>query len=166
VTGATVWHINADEPDLLDYDMTFKQAPQDALFEPNPFRSSDHDAVVVGLDSCDEIAPTLEVSVTPDVLWPPNHKYVDVEATIAADDDFDASPEVTLVSVTSNEPDDGQGDGNTVDDAVIVDDDTFSVRAERDGGGSGRVYTATFRAQDACGNATTATATVRVPLSR
>jgi predicted extracellular nuclease len=166
VTGATVWHINADEPDLLDYDMTFKQDAQDALFEPNPFRSSDHDAVVVGLDSCDEITPTLDVSVTPDVLWPPNHEYVPVEATVAADDDFDPSPDVSLVSLTSNEPDDGLDDGHTTDDAVIVDDDTFRLRAERDGGGSGRVYTATYRAEDACGNATTATATVRVPLSR
>jgi predicted extracellular nuclease len=50
VTGATVWHINADEPDILDYDMSFKQDPQDALFEPNAFRSSDHDPVIVGLD--------------------------------------------------------------------------------------------------------------------
>jgi predicted extracellular nuclease len=33
VTGATEWHINADEPDLLDYDMTFKQPAQKALFE-------------------------------------------------------------------------------------------------------------------------------------
>jgi predicted extracellular nuclease len=49
VTGATVWHINADEPDLLDYDMTYKQPPQDALYEPNAYRSSDHDAVIVGL---------------------------------------------------------------------------------------------------------------------
>ena len=65
VTGATIWHINADEPDILDYDTTFKQPEQDALFEPNAFRSSDHDAVIVGLDMCDEIAPTLDVSVTP-----------------------------------------------------------------------------------------------------
>ena len=50
VTGATVWHINADEPDILDYDTTFKQDAQDALFEPNAYRSSDHDPVIVGLD--------------------------------------------------------------------------------------------------------------------
>jgi uncharacterized protein len=50
VTGATEWHINADEPDVLDYDTSFKPAAQDALVEPNAFRSSDHDAVVVGLD--------------------------------------------------------------------------------------------------------------------
>jgi hypothetical protein len=49
VTGATAWHSNADEPDILDYDTTFKQDAQDALHEPNAFRSSDHDAVLVGL---------------------------------------------------------------------------------------------------------------------
>jgi hypothetical protein len=43
------WHINADEPDVLDYDTSFKPAAQDALYEPNEFRSADHDAVVVGL---------------------------------------------------------------------------------------------------------------------
>jgi predicted extracellular nuclease len=50
VTGATIWHINADEPDLLDYDTTFKSAAQDALFAPDAYRSSDHDPVIVGLD--------------------------------------------------------------------------------------------------------------------
>ncbi|MFH1331347.1 MAG: ExeM/NucH family extracellular endonuclease [Actinomycetota bacterium] len=50
VTGTTVWHINADEPDLLDYDTTFKLPAQDALYEPNAYRSSDHDAIIVGLD--------------------------------------------------------------------------------------------------------------------
>ena len=50
VTGATAWHINSDEPDILDYDTTFKKDAQDALFEPNAYRSSDHDAVIIGLD--------------------------------------------------------------------------------------------------------------------
>jgi hypothetical protein len=50
VTGATEWHINSDEPDLLDYDTTFKSAGQDALYEPNQYRTSDHDPVIVGLD--------------------------------------------------------------------------------------------------------------------
>jgi predicted extracellular nuclease len=50
VTGATDWHINADEPDLLDYDTSFKPPAQDAIYEPNAYRSSDHDPVVVGLN--------------------------------------------------------------------------------------------------------------------
>jgi predicted extracellular nuclease len=49
VTGATAWHINADEPDLIDYDTSFKQDAQDAIYAPDPFRSSDHDPVIAGL---------------------------------------------------------------------------------------------------------------------
>jgi predicted extracellular nuclease len=49
VRGATVWHINADEPALIDYDTEFKQDAQDALYAPDQYRSSDHDAVIVGL---------------------------------------------------------------------------------------------------------------------
>ena len=50
VSGVAEWHINADEPDILDYDTSFKQDAQDALYEPNAYRSSDHDPVVVGLN--------------------------------------------------------------------------------------------------------------------
>ncbi len=49
ITGTTDWHINADEPDLLDYDTSFKSDGQDAIFAPDPYRASDHDPVVVGL---------------------------------------------------------------------------------------------------------------------
>ena len=50
VTGAADWHINSDEPDVLDYDTSFKPAAQEALYEPNQYRTSDHDPVVVGLN--------------------------------------------------------------------------------------------------------------------
>lgn len=49
VSGVTVLHINADEPDVLDYDTTFKSPTQAALYEPAPYRVSDHDPVIVGL---------------------------------------------------------------------------------------------------------------------
>jgi hypothetical protein len=49
VTGAADWHINSDEPDILDYDTSFKPPAQDALYEVKPYRTSDHDPVVVGL---------------------------------------------------------------------------------------------------------------------
>ena len=49
VRGLTTFHINADEPDVLDYDMTFKPPAQDALYEPLPYRVSDHDPVIVGV---------------------------------------------------------------------------------------------------------------------
>ena len=50
ITGAEDWHINSDEPDVLDYDTTFKPPAQDALYEVNAYRTSDHDPVVVGLE--------------------------------------------------------------------------------------------------------------------
>ncbi|MGH8947134.1 MAG: ExeM/NucH family extracellular endonuclease [Acidimicrobiia bacterium] len=49
VDEVMVFHINADEPDILDYDMTFKKDAQDDLYEPIPYRVSDHDPVIVGL---------------------------------------------------------------------------------------------------------------------
>ena len=51
VTGATEWHINADEPRSLDYNTEFKSLGQiSSLYNADPFRASDHDPVIVGLD--------------------------------------------------------------------------------------------------------------------
>jgi hypothetical protein len=51
VTGTTVWHLNSDEPDILDYDTSFKSDGQDAIYDgTSPFRSSDHDPVIIGLN--------------------------------------------------------------------------------------------------------------------
>ena len=167
VTGVAEWHINSDEADLIDYDTSFKGPNQVAVYAPDPYRSSDHDPVIVGLDVCEDVAPTIDaLSVTPSVLWPANHKYVDVDATVSVSDNFDTNPTIVLTSVTSNEPDNGKGDGNTVDDIVIVDDFHFMLRAERSGSGSGRIYTIDYLVTDSCGNSATATTDVTVPHSR
>jgi hypothetical protein len=51
-TGATDWHINADEPIALDYNTEFKSAGQiTSFYDAGPYRSSDHDPVVVGLQA-------------------------------------------------------------------------------------------------------------------
>jgi hypothetical protein len=91
---------------------------------------------------------------------------VNVEATVVANGSFDTSPTVTMVAVTSNEPDNGAGDVNTVNDIVIVDQDTFELRAERNGNGIGRVYTITYEVMDDCGNSAIQSATVSVPITR
>ncbi len=168
VTGVADYHINADEPSVLDYLEDFKSAGQlISLYAPDEFRVSDHDPVMIGLDLCEEIAPTFDtLSVTPNTLWPANHKYVDVVATVEVSDNFDPNPTVTLVSVTSNEPDDGLGDGDTANDIVIVDDFHFQLRAERSGNGTGRVYTITYEVTDACGNSAIQSVTVTVPKSQ
>ena len=51
VTGVVEWHINADEPVALDYNVNFKTANQvTTMYADDPFRSSDHDPVVIGLN--------------------------------------------------------------------------------------------------------------------
>lgn len=169
VTGVAEWHINADEPDLINYDTSFKRDAQDAIYAPDAYRASDHDPVIVGLDVCDEVAPTfVEVSATPDVLWPPNHRYRRVKTTVVADDNFDDEPQISLLSVTSNEPDDawGWGDGRTRNDIVVINDNEFKLRAERSWWGHGRVYTITYQVTDSCGNSAIESTTVRVPRNR
>ena len=160
VSGVGEYHINSDEPSVLDYNTDFKTANlQSTLYAPDQFRVSDHDPVVVGL--CQP--PSLGVSLSPNSLWPANHKYVRVDATLSPSTDIAS---VTLISVTSNEPDDGLGDGDTPNDIVIVDNDTLKLRAERSGAGAGRIYTITYQATNTCGNTTLATATVTVPHNR
>ena len=61
VTGAADWHINSDEPDALDYDVTFKPSAQELLYEPNQFRTSDHDPIRVGLNLVND-PPTIAVT--------------------------------------------------------------------------------------------------------
>ncbi|MBE1582367.1 ExeM/NucH family extracellular endonuclease [Nonomuraea angiospora] len=46
VTGATIWHINSDEGRFMDYNTEFNPP---SLYAPDPFRSSDHDPLLVGL---------------------------------------------------------------------------------------------------------------------
>ncbi len=118
------------------------------------------DTVIVTV--VDTTPPEISVSIDPDMMWPPNHKYVNVKTVVTVYDLGDSSPTLSLVSVTSNEPDNGKGDGNTVNDIVIMDDYTFEFRAERSGNGVGRVYTITYQATDASGNTAQASATVTV----
>jgi hypothetical protein len=49
VTDVDIWHINADEPDLLDYDTRYKSDTQIEIFAPDAYRSSDHDPVIITL---------------------------------------------------------------------------------------------------------------------
>ena len=114
----------------------------------------------------DTTPPELSVELSPDTLWSPNHKLVAITATVVAEDICDADPEIRLVSVTSNEPDNGLGDGDTANDIAIVDDFTIELRAERSGLGDGRVYTITYEAEDDSGNVTQEQATVTVPKSQ
>jgi hypothetical protein len=127
--------------------------------------NSASDTVVVNV--VDTTPPDISVTVSPDTLWPPNHKMVDITATVTVNDICDAAPTVVL-SVTSDEPDNaiGDGDGNTINDIqaeIGTEDYEFQLRAERAGTGDGRVYTITYTATDESGNSASDSATVVVP---
>jgi hypothetical protein len=112
----------------------------------------------------DTTAPEFSCSVTPNVLWPPNHRMVLIRPSLTLADACDESPEVTIESITSNEPDNsiGTGDGNTTDDIQVIDGEIY-LRSERNGRGRGRIYTITFQAEDESGNVTLCETTVTVP---
>jgi hypothetical protein len=105
-------------------------------------------------DPCHNDHDPPEVTCEPIELWPPNHKYVTIhlEDCITDVDECDPDWWVEIESVTSDEEENGQGDGNTTNDILCVDDDTVKVRRERQGGGDGRVYTIWFEAKDHHGN--------------
>lgn len=128
---------------------------------------TDADEVVVEVE--DTIAPVLTYNQVTSNLWPPNHKMVLVLTGISASDLVNGATEVN-VTVTSNEPANGWGDGNTEQDYEIVthSDGTVDVylRAERSGRGGGRTYTVAMSAADAAGNTAVASVTASVAKSQ
>lgn len=114
----------------------------------------------------DTTPPLLEAKVSPGLLWPPNHKMVTVLPAVAVSDPASGVVSASLVSVTSSEPDDGAGDGNTGGDIKVNGDGSVSLRAERSASGNGRVYTLLYQAEDAAGNTATSSAEVLVPHAR
>jgi hypothetical protein len=116
----------------------------------------------VTVNDCE--APVLTaVSVSPAVLWPPNHKMRSVEVEVVASDNCDTGmPTCLITSVTSNEPEDGCGKKDAGPDSEITGDLTVDLRSERCGGGDGRVYTINLSCTDTAGNATDGSTLVTV----
>lgn len=115
----------------------------------------------------DRTPPTVECSVGPRTLWPPNHKLVTVDADVTLTDRTSGPAGFELVAVRSSEPDRGTGDDDMAGDVIGwtpgTDDASGQLRAERSGTGHGRVYTLEFVGRDRAGNETSCTDTVRVP---
>lgn len=110
--------------------------------------------------------PSLSMpAANPNTLWPPNHKMQNVTVGYNATDNCGAV-NCAITSVTSNEPVNGTGDGDTAPDWSITDAHHVQLRAERAGSGAGRVYTITVTCTDSAGNAATKSVTVTVPKSQ
>ena len=100
-------------------------------------------------------------------LWPPNHQYETLSLADCVRDlceeDLDVDALGKILSIYSDEPENGTGDGNTVGDIVILSNSSFMVRVERRGGGDGRVYGVTFEISDSAGNTAVDTCLIGVP---
>lgn len=108
----------------------------------------------------DQTAPLLTVQLDKTSIWPPNHKMVTVQAAVFASDTVSGVASVVLTSITSNEPDSGQGD---IEANIGTPATSFQLRAERLSNGTGRIYTITYTIIDHAGNQSTSISTVRVP---
>jgi hypothetical protein len=71
VTGVTEWHINADEPVVLDYNTEFKTSGQLlSFYSSGPYRSSDHDPLLIGLNLlCGDLNDDNRVDALDRTLW-------------------------------------------------------------------------------------------------
>jgi len=120
----------------------------------------------------DNEAPTFTAVSNPITLWPPNHKYRSFDASdfvVSVDDNCTdlGAADVTITHVTSDEAEDakGKGDGKTKND-IVISGSSVDLRAERQGGGNGRVYTIYMTVTDEHGNSSSASAQVHVPHSK
>jgi predicted extracellular nuclease len=148
VTGALPYHINADEPSVLDYNTDFKTPNHvNILYAPDEFRTSDHDPVLVGIPGtggeCGTDPPVASATADPATSEATGNM---VHVTVSLDV-VDASPyTVELVSVIASE----RVRSNEI---VVLDDTNFLLRA-KSGRHEARVYTITYEATDDCGNVT------------
>jgi hypothetical protein len=112
--------------------------------------------------------PTLAPVPNQTILWPPNHKMVDIVIEANASDES-GLPVTLTAQVKSNEPIDGLGDGDTAPDWAELQIDqgtgtiTLQLRAERSGSDNGRIYTITITATDDSSNSSTADVEIIVP---
>jgi predicted extracellular nuclease len=148
VTGALPYHINSDEPSVLDYNTDFKTPNHvNILYAPDEFRTSDHDPVLVGIPGdgggCETDPPVASATAVPSESEATG-KMVHVSVSL---DVVDASPfNVELVSVTTT-------DRVRSNEIIVIDDTNFLLRA-KSGRHAPRVYTITYEAVDDCGNET------------
>jgi hypothetical protein len=153
-------------------DITYTQEPLAGTFVPGSgttsvtIRATDiggnFSTCSVEWTRVDETAPVITgLQTDKTVLKVPNHKMNEVAVTYTATDN--CGPVTIALEVSTNEPVNGTGDGNTSPDWEIINNNLVKLRAERSGNGTGRIYTIRVTATDAAGNQTSATTEVRVP---
>jgi uncharacterized repeat protein (TIGR01451 family) len=124
----------------------------------------DNHSFSVGITASNPAPVISGVAVDKTSLWPANHDMMDVNVSYNTQDN--CGPVTCTLSVTSNEPVEGLGDGDMAPDWEVVDDHHVRLRAERSGNGNGRVYTITITCVDNAGRSSSQSVTVTVPKSQ
>lgn len=115
----------------------------------------------------DKTPPVVTCTASPNILKPADHKPVDVTIAVQLTDAVSGPDGFTLKALTSNEADNGLGDGDTAGDiqgfTLGGPDTTGQLRAERAAQGTGRAYTLLYEGKDLAGNTASCSAIVTVP---
>jgi hypothetical protein len=120
----------------------------------------------VNVTVIDNVGPEIgTVSATPSVLASKNHQMADVSVHVLLTSSCDATSTCRIVNVSSSEPVNGVGDGDTAPDWEVTGALTLRLRAERGQSPQGRIYTITIECVDEAGNASQREVTVSVPRS-
>ena len=123
-------------------DLSYPISNSASVTTSSPESKEDNNSATVTIMAVNPLPAIGPLTASPNSLWPPNHKMVGVAVDYSVTDScgpVTCSP----LGVTSNEPVNGTGDGNTSPDWGTFDDHHVQLRAERAGGGSGRIYTVT-----------------------
>lgn len=121
--------------------------------------SSGNIATAVQKVTVNDVTPPVidNITASPNVIWPPNKKFTSVTINFTVSDNCDASSLIRVnLTVTCNEK-------ITSSDYQVIDAHHVSLRADREGNGTGRIYTITITCSDTKGNSSTQSVQVKVP---
>lgn len=146
ISGVNYWHINADEPAVIDYNTEFKDATDPYsvspdLYQPNPYRASDHDPVLIGLSLTESTTANDDPSVETNEDTP-------VNINVLANDRVVEGGTMSIASVTT------PGNGTAVIAGGMV---TYTPNTNWSG-----TDTFEYTISDGLGGSDTATVTVTV----
>jgi hypothetical protein len=103
------------------------------------------------------VPPTISaLTATPNVLWPANMQMVPVTIAVTVKDDSDPAPVCQITGVTSNEP-------LGASDWILTGPLSLNLLADRNGGGTGRIYSITVTCTNTSKLSASALVTVAVP---
>ena len=123
----------------------------------------DNDSVTATTTTSNPPPVITGVAVDKPFLWPPNHRLENVAVNYQVTDNCPLPPNSCMLDVASNEPINGNGDGDTSPDWIVLDAHHVQLRAERAGNGNGRIYTIAITCTDSDGNSSHQSVAVNVP---